>query len=68
MDVKVVVREGESGYFVANVPALHGCWSQGRTPSEAVENVKEAAALWIEVEQDKRLSETAGADILAVCL
>lgn len=54
MELRVVVRRGEAGYFVARVPALKGCWSQGKTIDEAIANVREAAALWLEVEQDKR--------------
>lgn len=34
---------------MAEVPSLPGCVSQGRTFQEAVENVKEAISLWIEV-------------------
>ena len=54
MELKVLVRKGEAGYYVARVPALKGCWSQGITREEAVANVREAASLWLEVEQDKR--------------
>lgn len=54
MKLKIVVKKGESGLFVANVPALKGCWSQGRTVKEAIKNAKEAATLWLEVEQDKK--------------
>ena len=54
MELKVMIREGEAGYYVARVPALKGCWSQGKTREEAIENVKEAATLWLEVEQEKR--------------
>jgi len=57
MELKVVVKQGESGYYIARVPALKGCWSQGRTQEEAIANVKEAAALWLEVEQEKRSGE-----------
>lgn len=53
MELKVIVSKGEVGYYVARVPALKGCWSQGKTPDEAVANAKEAAALWLEVEQEK---------------
>ena len=60
MELKVVVKEGESGYYVARVPALKGCWSQGKTQQEAIANVKEAAALWLEVEQEKRSRQISG--------
>ena len=54
MELKVVVKQGESGYYIARVPALKGCWSQGKTRDEAVSNAREAASLWLEVEQAKR--------------
>ena len=66
--MKVVVRKGEAGYYVARVPALRGCWSQGETREEAVANAKEAAALWVEVEQEKHARQPAGAEVVAVDL
>jgi predicted RNase H-like HicB family nuclease len=53
MDLKVVLEPGEDGGFVAHVPALRGCRSQGATREEAVQNIKEAIKAWLEVEQDK---------------
>jgi predicted RNase H-like HicB family nuclease len=46
---QVVISPGEDGYFVAEVPSLPGCISQGRTRAEAITNVREAIALYIEV-------------------
>ncbi|OFX15161.1 MAG: hypothetical protein A2Z18_05685 [Armatimonadetes bacterium RBG_16_58_9] len=60
MELKVIVKRGESGYYVARIPALKGCWSQGRTAQEAVDNIREAAALWLEVEQEKRSRQVGG--------
>ena len=60
MELKVIVRKGEAGYYVAHVPALRGCWTQGRTPEEAIANAKEAAALWLEVEQEKKTKHLTG--------
>ena len=51
--VKVVVERGEDGYLVAYVPSLKGCWSQGRTESEALANIQEAIALHVEVLQER---------------
>lgn len=48
MNVKVIGENGEDGYFVAHVPALKGCWSQGKTREQAVENIKEAINLYLE--------------------
>ena len=48
MTVKVVVQRGEDGYFVANCPSLKSCWSQGKTREQALENIREAIALFLE--------------------
>ncbi len=43
----VLEQEGEGGY-VATVPALPGCVSQGDNRAEALVNVREAIELYIE--------------------
>ena len=49
MKVHVSIEEDEQGYFVAEVPALPGCLSQGKTREEAISNIKEAIEGWLEV-------------------
>jgi antitoxin HicB len=45
----------EGGGWLAEVPQLSGCMSDGETPQEAVENVMDAIACWIEAaEEDGR--------------
>jgi predicted RNase H-like HicB family nuclease len=51
MNLKVVIEKGEDGYFVASVPALKGCWSQGKTRDEALKNVREAIELYLEPDE-----------------
>ncbi len=63
MDLKVILEPGEDGGFVAHVPALRGCWSQGRTRDDAVQNVKGAIKAWLEVEQDKADTSDKGGEI-----
>ena len=53
MKLKVIVEPGEDSGFIARVPALKGCWSQGKTREEALANAREAIEAWLEVEQDK---------------
>ena len=53
MNIKVVVEKGEDGYFVAHVPALKSCWSQGKTKEEALSNIKEAIDLYLEPEPEE---------------
>ena len=50
MKIKVIVERGEDGYFVAHCPVLKSCWSQGRTPEEALKNIQEAIELYLEPE------------------
>ncbi len=46
---QVLIHPGEDGYWVASCPSLPGCHSQGKTKEEALENMKEAIALFVEV-------------------
>ena len=63
---KVLLYPGEDSYFVAEVPSLPGCISQGKTRSEALANIEEAIALYIEVLQDR--GEPVPDDIIEVVL
>jgi predicted RNase H-like HicB family nuclease len=53
MKLHVLIEQDEAGYFVAEVPALPGCLSQGKTHAEALANVKEAIAGWLETMECK---------------
>ena len=53
MTRRVLLRPGEDGYVVAEVPSLPGCVSQGRTRDEALANIREAIALHVEVLQER---------------
>jgi antitoxin HicB len=45
----------EGGGWLAEVPELPGCMSDGETPQQAVESVMDAIACWIEAaEEDGR--------------
>ncbi len=63
MVLKIVLEKGEDRGFVAHVPALKGCWSQGDTRAEALANIREAIAGWLEVEQDKIEQHGGPADV-----
>ncbi len=53
MRYQVLLMPGENGWIVADCPSLPGCVSQGRTEEEALDNIKEAMELWLEVEAEK---------------
>jgi predicted RNase H-like HicB family nuclease len=52
----VVILEDESGGYVAFVPALPGCHTQGDTLQELMDNVREAVELYLETltEEEKK--------------
>jgi predicted RNase H-like HicB family nuclease len=41
MNYKVVLHESEEGFSVS-CPGLPGCWSQGETEEEALDNIQDA--------------------------
>ena len=53
MQLPVIITPGEDGYFVAEIPVLPGCISQGKTRKEALANIKEAAELCLESMQEE---------------
>ena len=48
MRYKVALRQSEEGFSVS-CPGLPGCWSQGATEQEALENVREAIREYVQV-------------------
>lgn len=48
MIYRVALRASEEGYS-ASVPGLPGCWSQGGTEAEALENIREAIREYLAV-------------------
>ena len=48
MRYRLLIRQDEDGVFVAEVPSLPGCISQGATRHEALSNVREAVELYLE--------------------
>jgi predicted RNase H-like HicB family nuclease len=49
MKFPTVIDRDEDGMWVVECPAIPGCISQGRTREEAMENIKEAITLCLEV-------------------
>ena len=70
MDVyrfQVVLEEDEDGLYVADVPALAGCHTQGATYEEAIENIKEVIAMCVqEMREDGRPIETRYPEVVGV--
>jgi len=47
MKYRVSIKKTSEGYSV-RVPGLPGCWSQGETEEEALENIKDAIQAYLE--------------------
>jgi antitoxin HicB len=48
MRYRVVIEQDEDGQFVAECPSLPGCISQGQTREQALSNIKDAIAGYLE--------------------
>lgn len=48
MVYRIALQESEEG-FAVSVPGLPGCWSQGETEVEAIENIKDAIREYLAV-------------------
>lgn len=66
---QVLLYPGEDGYWVAEVPSLPGCISQGKSREEALANVREAIDVYVEALEEDGLAvpiETFSAIVVAV--
>ena len=58
MKYRIALQKSEEGYAVS-VPGLPGCWSQGATEQEAIQNIQDAIREYLAVVED----ETRGQDV-----
>ncbi len=47
----MVIEKDEDGFYVAEVPTLRGCYTQGESIEEVLENIKEVIELCLEAEK-----------------
>lgn len=45
---QVIVEQDETGFFVAECPALKACYTQGKTYEEVVENIRDVIAICLQ--------------------
>lgn len=58
MKFQVTITRDEDGVWVTECPAIPGCVSQGQTRKKALENIREAIALCLEVRAQEGLPLT----------
>ena len=56
MKYRIALHKSEEGYSVS-VPGLPGCWSQGATEQEALENIREAIREYLSVVNEQLRGE-----------
>ena len=52
MKYRIALHKSEEGYSVS-VPGLPGCWSQGATEQEALENIRDAIREYLAVVEEQ---------------
>lgn len=53
MDYRIIIEQDEDGVFVASVPSLQGCYTEGDTFEEAIKNAEDVIKLHIASRQDR---------------
>jgi predicted RNase H-like HicB family nuclease len=49
----VLIEQNEDGIYVAKVPDIPGCYTQGKTVQQAVERIKEAIQVCLEADKEE---------------
>jgi len=52
MKYRIALHKSEEGYAVS-VPGLPGCWSQGATEQEAIQNIQDAIREYLAAVEDE---------------
>jgi len=60
MKLKIVLEPSEDGGYSVYVPSLPGCISEGDTREEALQNIREAIALYLEPTEDDQINGDKG--------
>jgi len=64
---QVIIEQDEDELFVADVPALQGCHTQGRTFEEAIENIKEVIVMCVqELREEGKPIEVAYPEVIGI--
>ena len=58
MIFNVTIDRDEDGVFVVECPSIPGCVSQGKSKEEALENIKDAITLCLQVRSEKGMPLT----------
>lgn len=64
---QVVIEQDEDGLYVAECPALRGCYTQGGTFEEAVDNIREVIQMCLrEMQEDHQPIESRYPEVVGI--
>lgn len=49
----VLIEQGEDGWYVATLPDIQGCYTQGKTVAQVLDRVKEAIEVCLEADKEE---------------
>ncbi|PIN71774.1 type II toxin-antitoxin system HicB family antitoxin [Candidatus Pacearchaeota archaeon CG09_land_8_20_14_0_10_30_9] len=52
MEFNVLIEQDEDGIYIAKVPEIQGCYTQGKSIGEVLERIKEAIEVCLEGDQE----------------
>ena len=52
MNFTVLIEQDEDGIYIAKVPDIQGCYTQGKTVHEVMERIKEAIQVCLEADKE----------------
>lgn len=53
LNFTTIIEQGEDGWYVATVPDIPGCYTQGKTVAQVLDRVKEAIEVCLEADKEE---------------
>ena len=55
LNYRVIIEQDEDGKFVASVPAIQGCYTEGKTFEESIRNIEDVIKLHVAARKERGL-------------
>ena len=55
LNFTVLIEQDEDGMYIAKVPDIQGCYTQGKTVEQAMERIKEAIQVCLEAGEEEEI-------------
>ena len=53
LNFTILIEQGEDGWYVASVPDIPGCYTQGKTIAQVLDRIKEAIEVCLEADKEE---------------